>query len=176
MEDNRISAVVYADGARHGLADYTDMLLRTKSAEAFQRAGLGQGTQLGVGWWEVLDGPACGWSAHDDPLLANGLIVTTEQAEQYPLAHPRCRRCTTPRPDLQTAAAAAAAAPLGPQHTLADIQAAQAAAKRSGRTLDRLAGRTPTGALATSGVPSAAAARHAGRVARAQAAAGARPA
>jgi hypothetical protein len=167
LTGREIAAITYRDGARHGLGDYTDMLVRTKSAEAYQRAGFAQGRAMGVTWWEVMDGPGCGWTTHTDPLLANGRIITTDEAEQYPTSHPRCRRVTTPRADLQSAADAARAAPVGPQHTPEDIAAAQAAAVKGGRTLDRRAGRRPDGTLTTSGAPSAAAARHAQRAARA---------
>jgi hypothetical protein len=45
---------------------------------------------------EVFDGPECGWETHDDPQLANGMIVTFREAEGHLLAHPRCVRSFGP--------------------------------------------------------------------------------
>lgn len=168
LAEHGITAVVYRDGARHGLADYTDMLLRTKTAEAYQVGGLNQCRHLGIGWVEIMDGPRCGWTSHDDTLLAHGRIITVDEAAEYPISHPRCRRTSSPRPDIESAAAAAAGKPLGPPHTAEDIARAAAEQDRRGRGLDgrvtRRADRTlDPGAGA---VTSAAQARHAARVAR----------
>ena len=50
----------------------------------------------------------CGLTAHDDPELANGLVVPIETAEAYPVAHPRCARSILPRADLDDEEAAKA--------------------------------------------------------------------
>lgn len=107
----QVAAIVYRDGSRHGLADYADMVLRTKTAEAYQVGGFNQARALGVRWMEILDNPECGLDGHDDPTKANGLIVTVDEAARYPISHPRCVRATTPRPDVDSQAAAAAARP-----------------------------------------------------------------
>ena len=44
----------------------------------------------------VFDGADCGWTGHDDPDLADGTIRSFRDAEQYPLAHPRCVRSFAP--------------------------------------------------------------------------------
>jgi hypothetical protein len=98
-----ISAVTYRNGAEHGLAEYSEMVMRTKTAEAYQVGGFNQGRALGIEWWEILDNPSCGLDGHNDPTRANGLIVTTATAERFPISHPRCVRVTTPRPDITSA-------------------------------------------------------------------------
>jgi hypothetical protein len=45
---------------------------------------------------EVLDGEDCGWTEHDDPELADGKIVSLDEAEEYPVAHPNCQRAFAP--------------------------------------------------------------------------------
>jgi hypothetical protein len=44
----------------------------------------------------VFDGDDCGWTAHDDPEKADGKQVTFDEADAYPLAHPRCLRNFAP--------------------------------------------------------------------------------
>lgn len=111
LRDQRISAIVYADGRRVGLTTYTDMVMRTKTAQAYQEGGFQQGRTLGIEWWEIMDGPDCGLSFHDDPTLADGLIVDTTTAERWPISHPNCVRVTTPRPDVHNAREATRAEP-----------------------------------------------------------------
>lgn len=90
LEKHQIHAVTYADGKRVGLAQYAEMVLRTKTAEAYQAGGLDQGEALGWDWWEIMDGVGCGWSNHEDPQKANGMIVDLETARAHPLSHPNC--------------------------------------------------------------------------------------
>ena len=90
LETHQIHAVTYADGKRVGLAQYSEMILRTKTAEAYQAGGLDQGEALGWGWWEIMDGVGCGWSNHEDAQKANGMIVDLETARAHPLSHPNC--------------------------------------------------------------------------------------
>lgn len=121
MADHRIAAVIYADGSRHGLAEYSEMLARTKAAEAYQEAGFLQTEELGIEYVELFDGIGCGLSSHQDPRKANGLILTVEEARRYVLSHPRCRRCSSPRPGVTDPSTAK---PIGPQHSAAEIAAA----------------------------------------------------
>jgi hypothetical protein len=44
----------------------------------------------------VFDGDDCGWTTHDDPDKADGKQVTFDEADAYPLAHPRCLRNFAP--------------------------------------------------------------------------------
>lgn len=98
-----IFAVAYKDGSVHGLDDYSDMLLRTTTAQAYNAAAIDGAQAYGVDWFEVLDGPSCGWLTHTTGGLALGKIVTAEQAAEHPLSHPRCRRSFAARPDVTSA-------------------------------------------------------------------------
>jgi hypothetical protein len=100
LRDRGITAIVYSDGRQVSLPTYAEMVVRTKTAEAYQEAGFNQGERLGIDWWEVMDGPDCGWTHHDDPRKADGMIVPLDDARAHPLSHPNCRRVTTPRPDI----------------------------------------------------------------------------
>lgn len=127
-----LAAVRYSNGARHSLADYADTVLRTQTATAFNAGTLNTGTASGVQFVEVNDGPDCGWTAHDDPDLANGTIRTLEEAQQQTIAHPRCARSFGLRPDLTTPADAAGARRFTPdqQQTMATAERARATAQR----------------------------------------------
>lgn len=106
VESHGIYAVRYSNGARHGLAEYSEMAIRTITAKAYNYGILNGAAQNGCEWWEVFDGPDCGWSAHDSPELALGKIVSRDEAFEFPIAHPNCRRTFGPRPDLSGPAAA----------------------------------------------------------------------
>lgn len=95
-----ISAIKYSNGAKHGLADYGEMLARTTTAKAYNIGILNGAAQNGCQFWEVFDGPGCGWSTHDSGEIALGKIVTRDEALAFPISHPRCRRSFGPRPDL----------------------------------------------------------------------------
>lgn len=91
-----ITGVIYANGARIPLPVYTRMLIRTRTAETYQEAGFNQGERLGIGEWLILDGPGCGLTSHDDPQVADSMVVDLDTARKYPISHPNCRRSTTP--------------------------------------------------------------------------------
>jgi hypothetical protein len=109
LHDQGITAVTYANGTRHGLADYSQMVVRTKSAIAYNEGGFAALTAAGVDYVEVLDGRGCGWTSHDDPDKANGTIRPLEQVRAQPISHPHCRRSFGGRPDVTTAKEAATA-------------------------------------------------------------------
>lgn len=100
LRERGLTAVVYANGRSVPLVTYAAMVVRTKTAEAYQEGGFNQGDRLGVQWWEVMDGPDCGWTSHEDPAKANGMIVDLDTARERPTSHPNCRRSTSPRPDI----------------------------------------------------------------------------
>lgn len=100
LEGRGIAAVVYKNGARHGLGDYSDMLLRTKSAEAYTVATMTQLDRAGIRYVEIFDGVGCGMASHDDPDKANGTVRPLIEAQRYPISHPRCRRAVAGRPDI----------------------------------------------------------------------------
>lgn len=154
-----VAAVVYADGRRVTMPTYAEMVVRTKTAEAFQEGGLNQGERLGVDWWEILDGPGCGWTSHDDPDEANGKIVPLETARQHPLSHPNCRRSSTPRPDITTAREAAHATPVAPETVPVVWDAAVKAYRPATITLSTSPARQSTAVQLPATVPNTAAGR-----------------
>jgi len=48
----------------------------------------------------VFDGHRCGWTGHDDPRKAHGLLVSLAAAAEHALAHPNCRRPFGPLPEI----------------------------------------------------------------------------
>lgn len=169
LAQHNITAITYSDGARHDLRDYSDMLIRTKTAEAHQLGGFQQARNIGIEYMEIMDGPGCGWSSHQDSRKANGLIVTVEEAAKYPLSHPRCRRVASARPDLSSPEEARSATPLGPQFSAEDIARGHADSSVSSKAVVRaqatVARRRANGTIATDSTPKAARA-HQTRLAR----------
>lgn len=156
LEGHGITSVVYRDGSRHGLADYAEMLSRTRTGEAYQVGGFNQTEALGIEWMEIFDGFDCGLRDHNDPEKANGMILPLAEARQYPLAHPRCGRSTSPRPDIVSKRDAEHAKPSTTPEQRADQRAVEegrtaAAAKRAAtRRLDKQVGRRADGILSDS--------------------------
>lgn len=103
LADQRITAVVYRDGSRHGLADYASVVVRTKTAEAYSTATLNSLDRAGVGFAECFDNPKCGLDGHDDPTKPNGHVYDVATAKQYVISHPRCVRSWGGRPDVRSA-------------------------------------------------------------------------
>jgi len=108
LADHGIHAVTYANGTRVGLKGYAEMVVRSQTAVAYNQAALGGAESAGCTYFEVFDGPSCGWEYHDSPTIANGLVLPQDQAMAYPISHPNCRRSFGPRPDVRTPADAKA--------------------------------------------------------------------
>jgi hypothetical protein len=87
-------SVEYANGARHTMRDYADTVVRTTTAEAYNRGSVVQTAADGFTHVEYFDGEGCGVVSHDDPTKANGLIVPITDVVY--LSHPRCRRAIVP--------------------------------------------------------------------------------
>ena len=100
FERRGMTGVRYADGSLHSFGEYSEMLIRTKTAVAYNAGTLNQARAAGIRFIELLDGANCGLTSHHDPQLANGLIVDLETAQSFPIAHPNCRRSMNPRPDV----------------------------------------------------------------------------
>jgi hypothetical protein len=103
LRKHDIASVVYKNGARHGVGDYADMVIRTASAKAYNSGTLNFGGRTGVQWYEVADGADCGMAFHDDTDKANRSIRSAEECATYAIAHPRCSRVFLPRPELTSA-------------------------------------------------------------------------
>lgn len=95
-----LHSVTYNDGSRRSIKTYSEMAVRTTTAQAYNEGSFQLGSQIGVMFYEVFDGPTCGWSFHEDGDLADGKIVTDDEAREYPISHPNCRRTFGARPDL----------------------------------------------------------------------------
>lgn len=98
-----INSITYANGAKHNLDDYASMLIRSKTANAYNAGTLNFAEQAGVSVFEIFDGADCGLTSHDDPQKANGLIIDGKTARDHTISHPNCRRAFGPRPDLTEA-------------------------------------------------------------------------
>lgn len=127
LEANKIHAVRYADGSRHGIGEYSDMLLRTVSAKAHNAGTLNFGDRTGTKYYEVADGSDCGVVQHQDTEKANRQIWALARCREFPLAHPRCRRSFLPRPELRTAKEASEAKSLISDEQQADQTATERA-------------------------------------------------
>ncbi|MBO9555605.1 phage minor capsid protein [Cellulomonas sp.] len=169
LADRGIVAVIYRDGRAVSLPVYADMVMRTKTAIAYQEGGLSQGNRLGVVWWEVMDGPGCGWTSHDDPRKADGLIVDLDDARAHPISHPNCRRSTSPRPDIRSADHARRADATRPTDEAVWRAAVEAQAAATGTTGLSLTPERATASVGFDVLPNTAAARrHAATLARHQ--------
>ncbi len=130
-----VGVIQYADGSYRTMADYADMLLRTKSAQAFNAGTLNTLGGFGVKYIEVFDGVGCGLTAHNDGNPANGQVLPIAIAYQHPLSHPRCRRSFGGRPDVTSKQAAKNAEPSTTAAQRADqAQAEQDRAERIERS------------------------------------------
>lgn len=107
LRDQGLSAVRYSNGATVGIGSYSDMVLRTKTAVAYNAGTVNQGREAGTEWFEVFDGPDCGWDGHDDTDLANGSIRHVD--ELIDISHPNCARAFAARPDVTSGQDAQAA-------------------------------------------------------------------
>lgn len=124
-----IAEVIYRDGSRHSIAEWAEVALRTKTAVAYNEGTFNWSTESNVTYYEVFDGPNCGWTYHEDPELALGKIVTESEAREFPIAHPNCRRSFGPRPDVRSEKGVARAA----RSTTPEQREAQIAADRAAR-------------------------------------------
>lgn len=143
LADRGIASVTYRNGARHGLGEYGSMVVRTKSALTYNTGTFQNGVAQGVEWFECYDGPDCGLTAHDDPRLANGLILPAREAFAYPIAHPNCARSWGPRPDISSGQQAEAARRYSPeeQQEMALLERQRVAESEARRTRPSMADR-----------------------------------
>lgn len=103
VQSRGIAAVVYRDGSRHGLADYANVVVRTKTAEAYSTGSLNAMDRAGVQFAECFDNPSCGLDGHNDPIKPNGRVFELRIAQSAVISHPRCVRAWGARPDVGSA-------------------------------------------------------------------------
>ncbi|MEU3620461.1 hypothetical protein ABZ725_50645 [Streptomyces sp. NPDC006872] len=102
--EHQFTYVIYRNGARMPVRAWAEAATLAKSAVAYNAGTLNRARQEGVTILEVFDGADCGWTTHRDPDKANRTVRTVEEAAEWPISHPRCRRGFGPRPDLVKAA------------------------------------------------------------------------
>lgn len=139
LEKNGVGRIRYSDGRRVRLDDYADMAIRTKRSIAANIGSINYSKANGVSYMECLDGPGCSLYSHSVGPLANGLVLTTDEALKYPIAHPNCRRIWSARPNVSTAEEAKNAKPTVTREQIADQIAADQA--RRAQQAKRLANR-----------------------------------
>ena len=153
MRDHRVRGIRYRDGRKMDLNRHESMAIKTVRGRAYNLGRIAAIEQSGERFVEVFDGPGCGWTSHHDPDIANGKVVTIEEARANPIAHPSCQRQfhptkkTPPEKDkgsktktaLKAAAAVGAVVAAAEASNLA-VRAVQAAARSEtlGRMQDEL--------------------------------------
>lgn len=102
MRAHPIGRVRYQDGSMHEVGEYIAMVVDTNGALAVNEATIAESRRQGITVLQISDGPNCGLGSHKGSPKADGLLVPVEVAQTYALAHPRCHRSFTPRPDVTT--------------------------------------------------------------------------
>ncbi|MFE7395210.1 phage minor capsid protein [Streptomyces sp. NPDC057557] len=95
-----LNHVVYRSGARVPVRAWAESAALAKSAVAYNAGTLNKTREAGVRMVEVFDGADCGWISHRDPDKATGTLRDVDEAAEWPISHPRCRRAFGPRPDV----------------------------------------------------------------------------
>jgi hypothetical protein len=109
LAENGVRAVRFANGAKYPLGAYSQMAIRTSTAQAYVQGTLNASRESGVRWMECFDSPGCGMNGHDSGDAPGGTIRPIEEALAYPISHPNCARSWSPRPDVVDEAGAKAA-------------------------------------------------------------------
>lgn len=99
--EHQLMHVIYRNGARYPVQAWAESATLAKSAVAYNAGTLNRAREAGVRHVEVFDGIDCGWTAHQDTDKASRTVRTVEDAAEWPISHPRCRRAFGPRPDLE---------------------------------------------------------------------------
>lgn len=131
LESKGVGTITYANGAKHGIGEYSDMLLRSVSATAHNLGTLNFGKRSGVKYYEIADSFDCGMFGHDDPDKPNRSVRSAEECMAATTSHPRCVRGLLPRGDVSTPQEAKEAESLISDEAQAD-QDAQVKARRQG--------------------------------------------
>lgn len=100
-DDHPLSTVVYSNDARHPVKAWAQSALVWQAVATANHGAINTGRdELDAAWFECVDGPECGFTAHQDTDHASGTIRSADDAAAYPLAHHGCIRAWIPRPDL----------------------------------------------------------------------------
>ncbi|WP_405021681.1 hypothetical protein OHV05_37010 (plasmid) [Kitasatospora sp. NBC_00070] len=98
--EHRLGHVVYRNGARVSVRVWAKAATLAKSGVAYNAGTLNKGREAGVQMVEVFDGANCGWTSHADLDKATRSLRTVDEAAEWPVSHPRCRRTFGLRPDV----------------------------------------------------------------------------
>lgn len=94
MESIGLRAFRDVSGRQWRLETYSEMLARTRTAEAYAEGTFARSSEFGVNAYMVFDGD------YDDHCrIANGKIVSDAWARGHRIAHPNCVRAFGPMPD-----------------------------------------------------------------------------
>ncbi|MFF4504816.1 hypothetical protein [Streptomyces sp. NPDC001401] len=99
--EHQLTYVIYRNGARMPVRAWAEAATLAKSAVAYNAGTLNRVREAGVQHVEVFDGAGCGWTSHQDLDKAGGTVRTVEEAADWPISHPRCRRAFGARPDIR---------------------------------------------------------------------------
>ncbi|MFE2578893.1 hypothetical protein [Streptomyces sp. NPDC059378] len=99
--EHQLMYVIYRNGARMPVRAWAEAAALAKSAVAYNAGTLNRAREAGVQYMEVFDGAGCGWTSHQDADKAGGTVRTIEEAANWPISHPRCRRAFGPRPEIR---------------------------------------------------------------------------
>lgn len=150
-----VAAVVYSDGSRHGLEEYANVVVRTKTAEAYNTGNFTRFVAGGVGFVECFDNPECGLDGHDDEEKPNGQVYPVAVMDEFSISHPNCVRAWGARPDITNETEAADAA--GTATVVQNEDQAQVAVSRQEASIARSFGRRTGAGLSDVGQRAAAA-------------------
>lgn len=99
--DHPLSTIVYRDNSRHQVKDWAHSALTYQGVVTANHGAINTGhLDLEAAWFQCVDGPECGFVAHQDTDHADGTIRSADDAAAYPVAHHGCIREWIPRPDL----------------------------------------------------------------------------
>lgn len=101
LDAHPLDTVIYRNQARHPITSWATGALGVQATAARNAAALNYGQwDLEAQWFEITDGPECGWAGHDDADHADGTIRSADDANEWPTSHFGCIRQLIPRPDL----------------------------------------------------------------------------
>lgn len=95
-QKHSVRGIVDSRGHRYTPDKYRNMVLTADASRTYNLGIVAASELAGYDRLLVSDGKDCGWTSHDDPQSASGMIVTLDEAASYPIAHAHCQRTFTP--------------------------------------------------------------------------------